>query len=109
MILGVAGSSPVFHPKVKTEPLSGAFFMGYHVYILKSLGDGSFYIGQTNNLESRLQRHNAGLEKYTKTKRPWEILWSIEVETRSEAMRLEKKLKNMKSRKRIIAFIEANG
>ncbi len=83
--------------------------MNYHVYILKSLCDGSFYIGQTNNLVSRLQRHNGGLEKYTKTKAPWEIFWSMEVGTRSEAMRIEKKLKNMKSRRRIIAFVEAKG
>ncbi|MEQ8424349.1 MAG: GIY-YIG nuclease family protein [Cyclobacteriaceae bacterium] len=88
------------------KPLYWGFFMGYWVYVLRSLKDDSFYIGQTNNLGTRLARHNSGTEKYTRTKAPWEIMWSVELESRSEAMRLERKLKNMKSRKRILDFIE---
>lgn len=80
--------------------------MTFSVYILQSETDRSFYIGQTNNLNSRVARHNAGLEKYTKTKKPWKLYWSCTVQTRSEAMRLEKKLKNFKSRQRIIQFVE---
>ncbi|MBL7847969.1 MAG: GIY-YIG nuclease family protein [Cyclobacteriaceae bacterium] len=40
----------------------------FFVYILVSGADGSFYIGQTNNLPERLRCHNAGLEKYTRPK-----------------------------------------
>ena len=77
----------------------------YFVYILESLKDGSFYFGQTQDLVSRLDRHNAGLEKYTRKKTPWKVLWCCTVPTRSEALKLERKLKNFKSRKRVLAFI----
>jgi putative endonuclease len=80
----------------------------YYVYILESLKDGSFYFGQTQDLDSRLARHNAGLEKYTSKKTPWKILWSCAVPTRSDALRLERKLKNFKSRKRVLAFLQLN-
>ena len=80
--------------------------MNYFVYILISEVDNSFYIGQTNNLEDRLRRHNAGRERYTKTKRPWERFWSIEMPSRAGAIRLERKIKNLKSRKRMLEFIE---
>ena len=79
--------------------------MPFYVYILQSEKDGSFYIGQTNNLESRLTRHNAGSEKYTSKKVPWKIFWSTIVDSRSESMRLEKKIKNLKSSKRMMEFI----
>ncbi|MBY0434225.1 MAG: GIY-YIG nuclease family protein [Cyclobacteriaceae bacterium] len=79
--------------------------MSFFIYILQSEIDGSFYIGQTNNLDDRLKRHNAGLERYSRTKRPWKIFWSSQVESRAEAMKLERKLKNFKSRKRIIEFV----
>ena len=42
------------------------------VYILESEVDGSFYIGQTQNIESRLKKHNAGYSKY---KKPWNVLF----------------------------------
>jgi len=32
--------------------------MSYHVYIMQSLKDGSYYIGSTSNLEDRIERHN---------------------------------------------------
>ncbi|MCB0488895.1 MAG: GIY-YIG nuclease family protein [Cyclobacteriaceae bacterium] len=80
--------------------------MSYCVYILESLVDGSWYYGQTNDLEKRFVRHNAGYEKYTKNKRPLRIYWSTKVSTRSEAMKLERKLKNMKSRRRVQEFID---
>jgi predicted GIY-YIG superfamily endonuclease len=36
----------------------------YYVYILKSLKDQTYYVGSTQNLESRLIRHNEGRELY---------------------------------------------
>ena len=71
------------------------------VYILYSEAHDKFYIGQTNDLESRLQRHNSGRSKYTSPYRPLIQLCSIEKESRSLAMKLEVKLKNL-SKDRII-------
>ena len=67
----------------------------YFVYILKSLRFNRFYIGQTNNIEHRLERHNAGFVKSTKGFAPFKIVGYLIKETRSEAMILERKLKNL--------------
>ena len=67
----------------------------FYVYILFSENHGRYYIGQTNDLTNRLYRHNSGMEKSTSPFIPWRMIGSIEKGTRSEAMILEKKLKNL--------------
>ncbi|CAN5613762.1 hypothetical protein BH11BAC1_BH11BAC1_21590 [soil metagenome] len=67
----------------------------FHVYILFSFSSNRFYIGQTENIEGRLKRHNSGSEHSTKPFRPWQLVCSIEKNTRSEAIILERKLKNL--------------
>jgi putative endonuclease len=49
-------------------------------------------------------RHNSSQEKFTKSGVPWIIIWSTNKKSRSEAVILETKLKNL-SRKRTIEFI----
>ena len=78
--------------------------MKYTVYILFSLSTNTFYKGQTNDISTRLKRHNAGFEKATKSGIPWMLIWSTEKQTREEAVQLEKKIKNM-SRDKLIEFI----
>jgi putative endonuclease len=65
----------------------------FHVYILYSESIQKFYIGQTQDLENRLAEHNSGETKSTHAGRPWQLKWSTQVATRSEAMKLEKKIK----------------
>ena len=79
--------------------------MSYYVYILRSVMFDKFYIGQTQNIHERLNRHNAGTEKSTSPYRPWTLVWQTEKPSRSEAMSLEKKLKNL-SKERLRIFIE---
>ena len=79
--------------------------MTHYVYILISLKTQRFYIGQTSNLERRLKKHNSGYVKSTKTGKPWSILYSREVDDRSTALKLERKLKNLKSRKRLLEWV----
>ena len=78
----------------------------YFVYILYSYKYDKFYIGQTNSLRHRLAKHNSGFVKSTKLFIPYVIVWSVEKGTRNEAMALEKKLKNLKSKPRLKKFIE---
>ena len=59
-----------------------------------------YYIGQTNDIANRLLLHSAGTEKATQPYIPWQMIWHTEKPARSEAMGLEKKLKNL-SRERI--------
>lgn len=67
----------------------------FYVYILFSKIRNRFYIGQTNDIKERLNRHNSGFEKPTKPYKPWELIGFIEKNNRSETMILEKKLKNL--------------
>jgi putative endonuclease len=79
--------------------------MSYYVYILFAEKFDKFYIGQTNDISNRLKRHNNGTEKATRPFIPWDMVWFTSKDTRSEAMILEKKLKNL-SKIRIRSFIE---
>ncbi len=99
-----------FHKKgeVFTEPFfipSGdacLWSMPYFVYIFESLKDQTYYVGSTQNLESRLKRHNEGRVAYTKPKRPWKLVYSEEHPDRSSAAKRENEIKTHKRR----AFIE---
>jgi len=64
-----------------------------------------FYIGQTRDLDERITRHNAGRENYTSKGIPWELVWCITKESRSEAIILERKLKNLKQL-RLVKFMK---
>lgn len=80
----------------------------YFVYILQSQKDSRFYSGQTNNLEKRIQDHNKGYSRYTKSFRPWKLFANKKYPSRKDAMALEKKLKNLKSTARRNEFIGKN-
>ncbi|HET9058077.1 MAG TPA: GIY-YIG nuclease family protein [Chitinophagaceae bacterium] len=67
----------------------------FYVYILYAEKFDKFYVGQTNNLLQRLERHNAGKENFTAKYIPWCLLGFVEKQTRCEAVQLELKLKNL--------------
>ncbi len=76
--------------------------MIFSIYILKSLKDGSYYVGSTNNLEDRFKRHNEGRVASTKPRRPWKLVYSEEHPDRPSAVKRENEIKTHKRR----AFIE---
>ena len=88
-----------FHP---TNP-----FVMFFLYILKSNSTGKHYIGQTNDLEKRIVRHNSNQNKSTKNRGPWELIYSKAFETRGEAMLLEGKLKAYKNPSKVREWIES--
>ena len=73
----------------------------FYVYIIQSKKDFSFYIGQTNDLDARLSKHNDGFSKYSSTKIPWRLVYFEMFETRTDAIKREKEIKSKKSRKYI--------
>ncbi|OGF25647.1 hypothetical protein A2303_01150 [Candidatus Falkowbacteria bacterium RIFOXYB2_FULL_47_14] len=75
--------------------------MQYVVYILQSKKDLSYYIGHTDNPERRIEEHNRGKDKYTKSKIPWTLVRKEFFDTRGEAMTRENQIKRKKSRKYI--------
>jgi putative endonuclease len=68
----------------------------YEVYIIKSTVTGRYYIGQTNDLNDRIRRHNSGYELSTKKGVPWRLIHNEEFTTRTEAMKRERKIKSYK-------------
>jgi putative endonuclease len=76
--------------------------MPYFVYILQSIKDKTYYVGSTQDLDSRLERHNQGRVNYTKPKRPWKLIYSEEHPDRTSAAKREYEIKRHKSRE----FIE---
>ena len=66
-----------------------------YTYILKCK-DGSLYTGWTNDLEQRVAAHNTGKgAKYTKARRPVELVYFGEFETKEQAMKREYAIKQM--------------
>jgi len=82
--------------------------MSYFVYIIKSLKDDTYYIGSTQDLSERMERHNQGRSTYTKSKRPWELVFCEEHLDRSRAIIREKEIKSRKSKSYIEALIRAS-
>ena len=81
--------------------------MGFWVYIL-SCADGSYYIGHTDNLETRIAQHQTGeIEGYTSTRLPVELVFSSEFPTRDEAVAAERQIKGW-SRKKKDALIRGD-
>jgi putative endonuclease len=77
--------------------------MPFYVYILESLKDKTYYVGSTNNLNDRIERHNQGRVSYTRLHRPWKLIYSEEHPDRSSAAMRETEIKAHKRR----GFIEA--
>ena len=92
----------------KTQRMLSLFYAMYIVYILYSSVHDKYYVGQTNDIADRIRRHNGGFNASTSPYRPWVIQLTITKSTRSEAMLLEKKLKNL-SKDRLLKFIEKYG
>jgi len=67
----------------------------YYVYILRSLKDDNFYTGHTADLKGRLARHNRGDVRSTKARRPFVMVYYEPCQTRSEAMKRERKVKTL--------------
>ena len=74
------------------------------IYILYSSLKERYYVGQTDNLDNRLERHNQGKVKSTKYGVPWKLVHKIKVEIRSEALLLERKIKKRGAKR----FLEDN-
>ena len=68
-----------------------------------------YYFGYTNNINSRLWRHNNGDVHSTRKFRPWMLLGFEVYEKRNEARWREDELKNHgKKRKKVIKRLEEN-
>ena len=68
--------------------------------------DGTLYTGWTNDLEKRVEAHNSGKgAKSTKARRPVELAYYEEFETKEQAMKREYAIKQLgrKEKQKLIA------
>src|SRR3989344_8504468 len=68
-------------------------FMIIFTYLLRSQKDKSYYAGITENCDFRVKQHNTGKVESTKSRRPWDLVFSKPHENYSEARKHEKWLK----------------
>ena len=76
----------------------------WHVYLLEC-SDGTYYCGITQEMDTRLARHNGALPggaKYTATRRPVRLLVSKACTSKSEALKLERAVKAQPRAKKIL-------
>lgn len=72
----------------------------FNVYVLRSISDGSRYVGQTSKTpEQRVVEHNQDKSRFTRGHQPWQLIYSERYDTRSEAIERERFLKSGQGRK----------
>ncbi len=78
---------------------------GQYVYILECR-DSTYYTGYTTDVDKGLETHNLGKgAKYTRSRRPCKLVYVRVCESKSKALKLEYKIKQM-SRKEKSELIE---
>jgi putative endonuclease len=71
--------------------------MTFYVYILRTSSD-TLYIGQTNDIERRMEDHRSKTKrsaKYMRYFKSFELVYSEKQKTRSEAMKREAELRKL--------------
>jgi len=79
----------------------------FFVYVLFNRDKNNIYIGQTNNLERRLEEHNSKLGNHFTAKFDgmWTLIYKEELITRNEALSREKQLKSFRGREFLKNYI----
>ena len=77
----------------------------YYVYVLQSKRTGRRYTGSAADVADRLERHNGGRSKATKSGRPWQLIHTESFDTRAEAVRRETYLKTGVGREKLDATL----
>lgn len=65
----------------------------HYIYVLLSKKDNKYYIGYTPDLKLRVKRHNGGLVKSTKGRRPLQLIYYEACLDKKLALKREKYFK----------------
>ena len=79
--------------------------MYYFTYMIKSITPGKkkTYVGYTNNVDNRLEKHNSNKGAKSTKGYKWLLIYSKKFKSKNEAMSYEYKLKNDRTlRKKIL-------
>ena len=80
----------------------------FYTYILYSEKLDKYYIGYTENVEERLEKHNRPHSGFTGRGIPWKLVYSEKFDSKSESMKREKEIKSWKNRKLVEELISNN-
>lgn len=73
----------------------------WYIYLL-TCNDGTIYTGISNDVSKRIEKHNSGKgAKYTKTRLPVSLLKFFTVASKSEALKIEYKIKKLSRQDKI--------
>jgi putative endonuclease len=72
---------------------STSWVMAFYVYLIRSIQEGIYYKGSSEDPIRRLQEHNDGLSEYTSFHRPWVLVYVEELPDKREMLIRERKLK----------------
>ena len=70
----------------------------YYMYVLKSLSNSLHYVGSTADLKRRVADHNHSKTGWTRSGRPWKLIYYEAFSTLLLAQRRERKLKQFGKR-----------
>jgi len=79
--------------------------MNWYVYILYSESLDLYYIGCSENPQVRLRKHLSNHKGFTSKAKDWFISYSERFDSKTEALKREKQIKNWKSREMIQKLI----
>lgn len=65
-----------------------------YVYVLISKNNGQYYTGCTSDLKKRLTEHNSGKNEYTRTRKPYDLIYYEACLDKKDAFAREKYLKS---------------
>lgn len=96
-----ANNSSEFLPADQIDTAFSGIPAGVNVTYMLRCGDGSFYIGWTNNLEKRVKTHQAGRGgKYTSTHLPVSLVYYEIFASKQEAQSREWHMKRLTHRQK---------
>lgn len=72
--------------------------MNFHVYIIYSDDFDKIYIGMSGSLDKRIFAHNHLAKGWTRSFRPWRLIYAESFEEKSQALLREKELKSHQGR-----------
>jgi putative endonuclease len=78
----VIGSTPIFSTE---SHYNVAFFMSFYIYIIYSQKLNRYYVGLTDNVSRRIEKHNSGISTYTSKSIDWNLVYTKEFTSRELA------------------------
>ena len=79
----------------------------WKVYVLKSLKNGRFYTGSTDDLARRLEEHARGKTAYTRHAGPFALVHTEDCEDRLGARRRERYVKTGAGREEVARLVSS--